>query len=183
MTFDVLKMRAFEQVRRWVSTIARCIRSAELVLALGLGFTVACTPPAFRGPSSEEGPTDWNASAIRWRDYDAGMAEARASGKPVVLILYTDWCPHCHNYSRVFYADELEKLASAFVMIRVERDGHPDISARYDLDGDYVPRTFFLAPSGVLQVELQSDNPEYRYFLDEHEPDELIGLMRRALSG
>jgi protein-disulfide reductase (glutathione) len=141
----------------------------------------ACAPPSPREPSSEEGPTDWNAGQIRWRDYDAGLADARAEGKPIVLIFYTDWCPHCHNYSRVFFDPELAALTSSFVMIRVERDSHPELSARYDVDGEYIPRTFFLKSNGELRVELAGDNPEYRYFLDEDEPSELIALMQLAV--
>ena len=154
---------------------------AVLLAAACASSGAACAPPAAREPSSEEGPTDWNAAQIRWRDYDVGLAEARAQRKPIVLIFYTDWCPHCHNYSRVFFDPELAALTRSFVMIRVERDGHPELSARYAVDGEYIPRTFFLKPDGELRVELAGDNPEYRYFLDEDEPSELIALMQLAL--
>jgi thiol:disulfide interchange protein len=146
-----------------------------------MSFPPACAPPSARDASAEEGPTDWNAAQISWREYDAGLAEARAQRKPIVLIFYTDWCPHCHNYSRVFYDPELVALARAFVMIRVERDGHPELSARYALDGEYVPRTFFLTDGGELRSELAGDNPDFRYFLDEDEPSELMALMQSAL--
>jgi thiol:disulfide interchange protein len=165
----------------WINRFG--VVSAGLALASCLcSGQLGCAPPSAQAPESEEGPTDWNAGAISWREYDAGLAEARATNRPIVLIFYTDWCPHCHNYSRVFYDEELTELARAFVMIRVERDGHRDISARYDLDGDYVPRTFFLRPDGSVRTELAGENSEYQYFLDEDEPSELIGLMRRALA-
>jgi thiol-disulfide isomerase/thioredoxin len=127
-------------------------------------------------------PSDWNPGQIAWRPYVAGLAEAQATGKPVVLIFYTDWCPHCHNYSRVFYDREVVELAARFVMIRVERDGNRDISRQYDLDGDYIPRTFFLRPNGELLSDLDNGSSEYRYYLDEHGPGELLSLMREALS-
>ena len=78
-------------------------------------------------------------------------------------------------------APELVRLSRQFVMIRVERDGHREISAQYDVDGEYIPRTFFLTPSGSVLTELSSDNDDYRYFMDEHDPTELIALMQRAL--
>lgn len=128
-----------------------------------------------------EGDADWNDSGINWRPYEAGLAEARTTGKPVVLIFYTDWCPHCHNYSRLFRDPEVARLAASFVMVRVERDAHRDISARYALDGEYIPRTFFLSPEGVLIPGLDSGREQYRYYLDEHEPSELISRMEEAL--
>jgi uncharacterized protein YyaL (SSP411 family) len=126
-------------------------------------------------------PSDWNPRQIAWQPYVAGLAEARAARKPVVLIFYTDWCPHCHNYSRVFYDREVVELAARFVMIRVERDGNRDISAKYNLDGDYIPRTFFLRPDGELLSDLDNGSSEYRYYLDEHGSGELLSLMREAL--
>lgn len=159
----------------------RFTRVLVLFAALCWSAAPACVPPSARAPSSDEGPTDWNAQQIHWRDYDRGLAEARAARKPIVLIFYTDWCPHCHNYSRVFFDPELAALTRSFVMIRVERDEHPELSARHDVDGDYVPRTFFLKPDGELRPELAGDNPEYRHFLDEDDPSELIALMQRAL--
>ena len=99
----------------------------------------------------------------------------------MVLVFYTDWCPHCHEYSRLFHDPEIVRLSRRFVMIRVERDGHRDISAVYDLDGQYIPRTFFLSPAGVVLTDLGSDHDEFRYFLDERDPGELIDRMLRAL--
>lgn len=131
--------------------------------------------------SLSEGDADWNDSGINWRPYEAGLAEARATGKPVVLIFYTDWCPHCHNYSRLFHDPEVARLAASFVMVRVERDGHRDISARYALDGEYIPRTFFLSPEGVLIPGLDSGREQYRYYLDEHDPSELTSRMEEVL--
>jgi protein-disulfide reductase (glutathione) len=108
------------------------------------------------------------------------MLQARKSGKPIVLIFFVDWCPHCHHYSRVFHDPRLVKAARDFVMIRVDRDLNRDISAQYDLDGDYIPRTFFLDSNGELMKELHTGRDEYRYFLDEYEPEETLDLMARA---
>jgi thiol-disulfide isomerase/thioredoxin len=123
---------------------------------------------------------DWNGARVAWREYEAGFAEALEIGKPVLLIFYTDWCPHCHNYSRLFHVPEVIELAASFVMIRVERDGHPALSARHAPDGNYIPRTFFFDPAGAPWADLISDNPEYMYFFDEHHPEELIEVMTRA---
>jgi thiol-disulfide isomerase/thioredoxin len=126
-------------------------------------------------------PPDWNPEEIAWAEYAAGLASGKTQGKPIVLIFYTDWCPHCHEYSRLFHAPEIVRLSRLFVMVRVERDGNREISAVYDIDGEYIPRTFFLTPTAAVLTDLGSDNDEFRYFLDEHDPAELVDLMQRAL--
>jgi thiol:disulfide interchange protein len=139
----------------------------------------ACVPvPEAEVP--EVTPVDWNAGEITWWDYFDGLKQARIENKPVILIFYTDWCPHCHNYSREFHDPEVVQLAHRFVMIRVERDGNREISARHDVDGDYVPRTFFLGPDAELLPGFETKAPRYRYFLDEFSPEALRARMRAA---
>jgi len=161
------------------------LASLPLVVALLLG-PLSCMGSATAGSATAgapfaDAPSDWNEREVAWMPYAAGLAAAKAQQKPVVLVFYTDWCPHCHNYSRVFHDPELVRLAQRFVMIRVERDGSRELSAQYDIDGEYIPRTFFLTPTGAVLTDLTSDNAEYRYFLDEHDPTETIALMQLAL--
>jgi len=163
---------------------------ASRARSVWLALTLACSWPAATGctPVAEpselptvQGEADWNSGAVLWRPYEEGLEAARAEDKPLILIFYTDWCPHCHNYSRVFHDPRLVELSRRFVMVRIERDSHPELSSLYDLDGQYIPRTFFLGADGRVLRDLSSGHARYRYFLDEHEPDELLGLMQRAL--
>jgi thiol-disulfide isomerase/thioredoxin len=163
-------------------------RRALLGRSLGLwagsvlagGLCAACYGVPVAAPFASA-PSDWNSGEIAWAEYRSGLVTARAEGKPIVLIFYTDWCPHCHNYSRLFHDPDLVRLSRQFVMIRVERDGNRDISAVYDIDGEYIPRTFFLAPTGAVLTDLDSGDEDFRYFLDEHDPAQLSALMLRAL--
>jgi thiol:disulfide interchange protein len=168
-----------------ISRRVRWALAGSLTLWLGVAAGASvCLQGCARGANTTapaEGDADWNDSGIKWRPYEAGLAEAQATAKPIVLIFYTDWCPHCHNYSRLFHDPEVARLAASFVMIRVERDGHRDISARYALDGEYIPRTFFLSPQGVLIPGLDSGREQYRYYLDEHDASELTSRMEEAL--
>lgn len=168
-----------------ISRSSSWVFMGSLVLSVGvilgaLVYLQGCARGANTTAHAED-EADWNDSGINWRPYEAGLAEARATGKPAVLIFYTDWCPHCHNYSRLFHDPEVARLAASFVMIRVERDAHRDISARYALDGEYIPRTFFLSPQGVLIAGLDSGREQYRYYLDEHDASELTSRMEEAL--
>lgn len=145
-----------------------------LLAAVGLG---GCMPYT---PSTANYPSDWNPRQVAWQPYALGLRAAARERKPIVLVFYTDWCPHCHNFSRVFHDPRVVEASRAFVMIRVERDDNPELSQAYALDGDYVPRTFFLLASGDVMEQLHRGHADFRYFLDEYEPDELLDLMRQA---
>jgi thiol:disulfide interchange protein len=159
----------------------RRVTLAWLLAAVCAGASSgACSAQPARAPLGSA-PGDWNAGEVAWSGYAAGLAEGKSKGRPVLLVFYTDWCPHCHNYSRLFHDPEVVRLSRAFVMIRVERDGNRDVSAVYDIDGDYIPRTFFLAPSGAVLTDLTGENEAFRYFFDEHDPTELVAMMQLAL--
>jgi len=128
------------------------------------------------------GSQDWNDQNIRWRPYAEGLAEASKQHKPVCLIFYTTWCPHCTNYSRVFQDPALVEKSKAFVMIRVDKDQQPDVSQRYRPDGEYIPRTYFLAPDGQLDESLTESRPQYKYFYDERNAAAILAGMDRALA-
>lgn len=149
----------------------------SLIVSCCLLWLAGCAPYT---PSTAHYPSDWNRKQVAWQPYALGLKAAAREHKPIVLIFYTDWCPHCHNYSRVFHDPRVVEASQAFVMIRIERDGSPELSHEYVLDGDYIPRTFFLLPSGEVMEQLHTGRADFRYFLDEYEPDELLELMRRA---
>jgi len=159
------------------------------VLRAALGLCALSAPGCLRVGSDAqeplsvaEGEADWNDGAIDWVTYEVGMARAAAERRPILLVFYTDWCPHCHNYSRVFHAPEVVDLARSLVMIRVERDGNRELSEMYDFDGEYIPRTFVLTSAGEVRTELHGKNPSFLYFIDEHAPGELVALMRAAVA-
>lgn len=164
------------------SAACRVLRCWVLGLwALGAPGCLRAAGEAQEAPAIAEGEADWNDGAIAWATYEEGLARAAAERRPIVLVFYTDWCPHCHDFSRVFHSPDVVDLAREFVMIRVERDGNRDVSEMYDFDGEYIPRTFFLTSGGEVRSELHGNNPSFRYFVDEHESRELVALMRRAL--
>ena len=131
--------------------------------------------------AARAGTEDWNDAGIHWMAYDAGLAAAQQSKRPVCLIFYTTWCPHCANYSKVFSDPEVAKKAKSFVMIRLDKDKNAELSEKYSSDGEYIPRTYFLSPSGALDASLMETRPEYKYFYSESDPKSLLAGMDRAL--
>jgi thiol-disulfide isomerase/thioredoxin len=143
--------------------------AVTLLCALGLGRRVRATIE------------DWNDANIKWFSYDEGLAEAKKSHRPICLIFFTTWCPHCKNYSNVFSDPEVVKKAKSFVMIRLDNDKNAEIGKKYAPDGGYIPRTFFLSADGTLDPSLGEARDKYKYFYDEKSPSSILAGMDRAL--
>jgi thioredoxin-like negative regulator of GroEL len=132
-------------------------------------------------PTSVRAGGDWNDSGIKWKSFDEGVAEAAKEKKPICLVLYTEWCPHCTNYSAVFHDAKVVEQSKNFVMIRVDKDKNPEISKKYAPDGEYIPRTYFLSPDGKLDPEIHAPRDQFKYFYDERVPGSVLGGMEEAL--
>lgn len=83
---------------------------------------------------------DWNDGHIQWRSYDDALALAKKDRKPICLILFTEWCPHCANYSKVFADPGVVERAERFVMVHVDADRNGDLARQFVFDGGYVPQ-------------------------------------------
>lgn len=134
-----------------------------------------------RGARAAATAETWNAAQIEWQPYEAGLARAKAQNKPVCLVLYTNWCPHCRNYSHVFDDAKVVEEARKFVMIKVNADEESAIAKQYQRDGSYIPRTFFLAPDGTLDPDIHAPRPKFMYFYDEKNAGPLLAGMAEAL--
>lgn len=146
--------------------------------------TAKVAPPAKSGvrtPADRPAVVeDWNDTGIAWRGYDEGLAEAKRDKKPICLVLYTTWCPHCKNYSNVFGDPRVVEQAKKFVMIRLDKDKNTPVSAKYSPDGEYIPRTFFLASDGTLDATIHAPRDKYQFFYDERDPTGLLASMTAA---
>jgi thiol-disulfide isomerase/thioredoxin len=151
------------------------------IAVLALSTLLAFASSAAFAPRAIAGG-DWNDSAITWKSYDEGLAEAKTANKPVCLVFYTDWCPHCTSYSKVFHDPALVELAKQFVMIRINKDADPATSAKYAPDGEYIPRTFFLSPDGTLMADVTEQRPQYKYFYNENSPEGVTRSMKTVLA-
>jgi protein-disulfide reductase (glutathione) len=96
--------------------------------------------------------------------------------------MHADWCPHCRNYSHVFEDPRIVARARQMEMVRVNVDHEPDVANRFQLDGTYVPRTYFVAADGTPINEIDAHRPRYRYFYDERDPGSLLAAMDAALA-
>lgn len=122
-------------------------------------------------------PESWNAPQIPWRSYEDGMREVAETGKPAIMVLQAEWCLVCQNYQRQFQDDAVVNYADDAVFILVDVEADPELQQRYNVDGEYIPRTFALTPNGSLARDRTGSNPRQRFFVDPFQPDELTGVL------
>ncbi len=134
------------------------------------------------GSGLQAGEADWNDAEIDWKGYEEGLSAASESGRPVCLVFYTTWCPHCTNYAKVFGDSEVVEKSKSFVMIRLDKDKNREVSRKYSPDGEYIPRTYFLGSDGVLDATITETREKFKYFYNENKPGAILSGMERALA-
>lgn len=149
------------------------MRAAGYLCVWMIGIAV-CATPSFAGG-------DWNDSGIAWQPYEKGVAEAKAEKKPICMVFYTEWCPHCTNYSKVFHDPKVVEKSKSFVMIRLDKDQNKELSKQFAPDGEYIPRTYFLSADGKLDPSIHAPRDKYQYFYDESSPASILAGMESAL--
>lgn len=128
--------------------MTRLLRSAALALTLLLGADlVAATPaPATTGPD--------------WRGWNEGLEQAKATHRPVIVDLYTNWCGWCRRMDRDVYAkaEIAEYLRKNYVTIKIngeasdpatyegKKTNSQGIAQRFRVSG--YPTTVFLRSNG-----------------------------------
>ncbi len=142
----------------------------------------AAVPPARTAPPPAAAAEDWNDAQIKWMGFDEGLAAAKAEHKPICLVFYTQWCPHCRNYRKVFSDPRVVDKARQFVMIHLDKDKNTELSAKFAPDGEYIPRTLFLSSQGVVDDSIHAPRPQYKYFYDESNAASLLAGMDEALT-
>lgn len=156
------------------------IHTPRILRPLHRAATAVCAAAALFAAAPALAGGDWNTPGIAWKTPVEGLAEAKASNKPVCLIFYTDWCPHCTNFSQVFHDDAVVEQSKSFVMIHVNKEQDPALSTKYAPDGDYIPRTYFLKPDGALMPEITEQREQYKYFYDESDPASVLRSMKQV---
>ncbi len=75
--------------------------------------------------------------SIQWvESMDVGYEEARTSGKPVMIDVYTDWCVWCHVLDQqVYSAASVVEKSKEFVSIKLNADENPEDAEALSIDG------------------------------------------------
>jgi thioredoxin-like negative regulator of GroEL len=94
---------------------------------------------------------------VRWeRDVDAGLRQARKTGKPLMVDFFAVWCGWCRRLDRSTYVDpEVVRLSAEFVAVKVNTEGSArevDVTKRYEVGS--LPTVVFLSPEGHLLLRV-----------------------------
>ena len=156
-----------------------CMSSAEG--DLGKRDAPATPPPTLPADQTATAPAQGWGDHIAWRHLEEGLAEARASHRPLMLVVHASWCNQCKKLKPAFQDRELSELTRHFVMVNADQDEVPT-AMQYAPDGAYLPRIVFVAPeTGEVDTSLvNTRRAQQRYFYTPR--DDLVGTMRKALA-
>ncbi len=142
--------------------------------------TAEAAPPVDAPRPAAKTAADWNYPMVAWRPEAYGLSRMGAQRKPGLVVVMATWCPHCREYSGLFSDPEVVELAKRFEMILIEDDTEGSAGSRWKVDGNYFPRTFFVAPDGTIDQGFKTSNPRYAYFFNANAREELVASLRRA---
>ncbi len=98
--------------------------------------------------SMQPKPIDWI------EDHDLGLARAKKEGKPVVLVLYADWCGWCKKiFSESVEDPRVKNLRDRFVWAKVNSDKEKKYKQQYGQDG--YPMLVLLKPDGTVAEKIE----------------------------
>ncbi|MBD3425976.1 MAG: thioredoxin fold domain-containing protein [Candidatus Omnitrophica bacterium] len=112
------------------------------------------------------------AEALQWhRDLDRAIKKASASGKPVLVDFYTDWCGWCKKMDRDTYSNgAVQKEADNFICVKVDGSRHRGLVRKYNIKA--YPTTLFLNGRGIPIERIRGYLP----------PDSMLTKMRAIRS-
>jgi thioredoxin-like negative regulator of GroEL len=113
-------------------------------------------------------------AAATWFDRgDAAFAEARKSGKLVLVDLYADWCGWCKVMDKeVFSTPEFAAFAQDYVLLRVDvEDGGEGAAIQRRFRAESLPTLLLLDGKGAYVGDIQGFQPT----------DKLIARVRSVL--
>jgi len=123
---------------------------------------------------------------IDWVSWNDALELAKEKDKPVFLLIHKTWCHACQALKKKFeqasFQKELKAMSKHFIMTNTEDDEEP-WEEKYQPDGKYIPRIFFIKPDGEVMADITNEKEEYKqykyYFADANG---ILSSMKLALT-
>ena len=111
-------------------------------MALVLVFVLSAT--ILRGQSSSGKHGVWHS------DFRKAHAEAKQTGRPLIIHFYADWCMPCQRMEKeVLSSRELSQVVNKeFVAVKINADHHQDIVQHFGIKS--LPSDVVISPSGKV---------------------------------
>ncbi len=89
-----------------------------------IGIVMIAAVLAATAAALADGKGDSTKTALPWKPFDAGFAEARSSGKKIMLDVYTDWCVWCKRLDQNVYSNPAvaDYLRKHYVIIKLNAE-------------------------------------------------------------
>jgi len=123
----------------------------------------------------------WNSGNIDWITIESAFKAAKARDKKIMLVLHSQGCGACDDYSVLFGDVSVVAASKELLMVLLDDGENEELSESYTLDGSYVPRTYFLNPDGsVVDVLVGKKGDRFKYYFAGRGAKELAELMLKA---
>jgi thiol:disulfide interchange protein len=98
---------------------------------------IALTGAAILATSCGAPPPAEPVSTATWtKDLDAAKAEAKKTGKLIMVDFNATWCGPCQEYKKeVFPTAEFAAAAKDFVLVEIDIDEQPKLAQQYNIEG------------------------------------------------
>ena len=119
------------------------------------------------------GNTVFAESGIKWISLTAAKAQAKKTGKPIMVSFYTTWCGYCKKMDRETFKNPavIKAVNENFIPVMLDGDEESDLARAYSVRG--YPTIVFADAEGNSLLA----SPGYR------PPEHFIGLLKYVDSG
>merc|ERR1739848_5252 len=88
--------------------------------------------------------------------------EAKSTKKVIMFLIGRRDCPSCKAFLRnLVQSEDFKRKAKEFILAETEDDVDRDTADRYNIDGAYAPRVYFLDPDGEIMTDVWNKETSY----------------------
>lgn len=132
------------------------------------------------GKRAKRPPIKWP-TEIAWQSFETGQQQSAETGKPMMILIYADWCTQCVALAKALKNEQLIALSKKFVMVLANQDDESQGVFLYTPKLSYVPRMLFMKPDGEFWNEMTSQDTRYPYFYQASSLEQLMSNMRESI--